>query len=108
MTTLQDQMILKIAHHKLNLAFGKPVNNQDTETWIGFILEIDDEEALFNTLLKAGLVYRKRNKIVTQNGVRLTTTGEDVVGLTEAGFDAYLNIKESASTVSASSEIARV
>lgn len=96
MTTLQDQMILKIANNKQNLAFGEPENAQDTETWVGFIIEIDEEKRLFNALLKDGLVYHRYNEKVMQNGVRLTTAVEDVVGLTEAGFSAYLGIQVAA------------
>lgn len=93
MIPLKDQMILKIANNKMNLAFGKPENAQDTETWVGFIIEIDEEKRLFDILLKEGLVYHRYNEKVMQNGVRLTTAVEDVVGLTEAGFSAYLGIQ---------------
>ncbi|MDX5935629.1 hypothetical protein SIL73_13110 [Acidithiobacillus thiooxidans] len=95
MTPLQEQMILKIAHNEMNAAKGKQSYNTakskpsymaiETNTWADEIIESAEDKIVFASLVKDGLA--RHSRIALCAGVCLT----------EAGFAAYLEIKESAS-----------
>lgn len=96
MTPLQTRMIRKISGNTLNDAHGKPANAQGTETWIDGIVETPEDRSVFDSLVEAGIVYHRYAQKVMQDGVRFIPDSEYRVGLTEAGFAAYLALQESA------------
>jgi hypothetical protein len=85
MNPLQEQMILKIAHSAMNTAKGKPYRALETNTWADVIIESAEDKVVFASLVKDGLA-RHSSKALCAG-----------VCLTEAGFAAYMEIKESAS-----------
>lgn len=81
LTSLQQQMIKKIATDYLNQANGSPECADDTSTYADGIIETAQDKGVFTSLLNAGLVDHEG-------------TGRDAYcGLTEEGWQAYLLIR---------------
>ena len=82
-TPLQAAMLIKIAEHELTPLNGAaPTKTEEADTWADCIIESPEDKGTFTSMLNAGLVLRYGK-------------GRDAfVGLTEAGFQAYLQIKK--------------
>jgi hypothetical protein len=77
-TTLQTEMLKAIARDELTPVNGaEPESRHDAETFADCVIETAVDKGTFTSLLNAGLVWHSGK-------------GRDaVVGLTDAGFDAY-------------------
>lgn len=81
-TPLQAAMLIKIAESEYTPGSGAaPTKVEDAYTWADCVIESVDDKCTFTSMRDAGLVLRYGR-------------GRDAfVGLTEAGFQAYLKLK---------------
>jgi hypothetical protein len=82
-TPLQQAMLIKIAESEYTALNGAPPTKaEDADTWADCVIESAEDKGTFTSMLNAGLVLHYGK-------------GRDAfVGLTEAGFNAYLKLKE--------------
>jgi len=82
-TPLQQAMLIKIAESEYSpVNGGTPESANDASTWADIVIEKAKDKGVFSSLVNAGLAHHWGTK------------RDACVGLTEAGFQAYLQIKK--------------
>lgn len=83
-TKLQASMLIKIAESEYNeLGGGIPQTAEQAGTWANVVIDTPQDKGVITSLINAELVNH-------------SGSGEDaVVGLTDAGFEAYKSLKQS-------------